>query len=353
MRMAIVEIIGYLIRELACSEDLTSDAHQTQKQLNGLYDLLLERTLDLSSYVRSRVFSVLSRLCDLPVKFPKQRLAITRAAVAALEDKVAGVRKNAISLIVKLIVTHPYGLMHGGLLGMEEWEERYRDVVKELQKTEKALDDTLSGGADAAATDGGDGHRSGDDEGGESSTARPKKKKKKSRCGIMCCAQARFLIDMNRHQNKEAEDAMDVDGEDEEDDEADSIMDEDEPEASEAEDGEGEEGTASSKQKSKGKKNGRKSELDMAALTDEQAALAALESNQLLHLRLRRRYYSEALNFIRQVEEAAQIIFQLLGSTHKAEVLEAMEFFRVAHEYQLDSAEVSLGTCFGYLKTGR
>ncbi len=95
MRMAIVEIIGYLIRELACSEDLTSDAHQTQKQLNGLYDLLLERTLDLSSYVRSRVFSVLSRLCDLPVKFPKQRLAITRAAVAALEDKVAGVRKNA------------------------------------------------------------------------------------------------------------------------------------------------------------------------------------------------------------------------------------------------------------------
>ena len=79
----------------------------------------------------------------------------------------------------------------------------------------------------------------------------------------------------------------------------------------------------------------------MAALTDEQAALAALESNQLLHLRLRKRYYSEALNFIRQVEEAAQMIFQLLGSTHKTEVLEGMEFFRVAHEYQLDSAEVS------------
>jgi condensin complex subunit 1 len=87
-----------------------------------------------------------------------------------------------------------------------------------------------------------------------------------------------------------------------------------------------------------------KSELDMGTLTDEQAALAALESNQLLHLRLRKRYYSEALNFIRQVEEAAQIIFQLLGSTHKSEVLESMEFFRIAREYQLDSAEVSLGT---------
>jgi condensin complex subunit 1 len=179
MRMAIVEIIGQLIRELACSEDLTSDAHQTQKKLNGLYDLLLERTLDLSSYVRSKVFTVLSRLCDLPVKFPKQRLAITRAAVGALEDKVAGVRKNATSLIVKLIVTHPYGLMHGGLLGMQEWEDRYREVLKELQKTEKALDDTLSGAADTGTADKDDEREEGGDEGGESSTAQRKRKKKK------------------------------------------------------------------------------------------------------------------------------------------------------------------------------
>ena len=137
---------------------------------------------------------------------------------------------------------------------------------------------------------------------------------------------------------------MDVDEEDEAEDEADSIMDGDEEaEPSRAEEGEASgdvdgEGASSS---SKSKKGARKSELDMAALTDEQAALAALESNQLLHLRLRKRYYSEALNFIRQVEEAAQLVFQLLGSTHKTEVLEAMEFFRVAHEYQLDSAEVS------------
>jgi condensin complex subunit 1 len=165
--MAIVKIIGCLIRELACSEDLTSDAHQTQKQLNGLNDLLLERTRDLSSYVRSKVFTVLSRLCDLPVKFPKQRLAITRAAVSALEDKVAGVRRNGISLIVKLMVTHPHGLMHGGLLGMEEWEDRYREMVKELQKREKVLDDTLSGNTGEA-----DG-----DEAAESSTALPVKKR--------------------------------------------------------------------------------------------------------------------------------------------------------------------------------
>jgi condensin complex subunit 1 len=168
-----------------------------------------------------------------------------------------------------------------------------------------------------------------------------------------------FLITVNRRRNKDTEDAMDVDeDEDEDEDDPDSIMDEDESASSRDEQGDdgsdevdGERTPSSSKQKSKeGKKSRRKSDLDMAALTDEQAALAALESNQLLHLRLRKRYYAEALNFIRQVEEAAQIIFQLLGSTHKAEVLEAMEFFRVAHEYQLDNAAVSGGRYLGILR---
>ncbi|KAH9976291.1 hypothetical protein BGW80DRAFT_1292568, partial [Lactifluus volemus] len=97
----------------------------------------------------------------------QERLAITRAAVSALEDKVAGVRRNAISLIVRLMVTHPYGLMHSGLLEMEEWEDRYREMVKELQKTEKVLDDALSGNTGEA-----DG-----DEAAESSTALPVKKR--------------------------------------------------------------------------------------------------------------------------------------------------------------------------------
>lgn len=87
---------------------------------------------------------------------------------------------------------------------------------------------------------------------------------------------------------------MDVDKEDE----VDSIMDEDEPEPSEAEEGghTGEVDGDEEAPKSKGKKSGRKFELDMAALTNELAALVALESNQLLHLRLRKRYYSEALD---------------------------------------------------------
>jgi condensin complex subunit 1 len=101
-----------------------------------------------------------------------------------------------------------------------------------------------------------------------------------------------------------------------------------------------EEGSQSAKRK-KAKKNKSRTELDIAALTSEQAALSALESNQLLHLRLRKRYYAEGLNFIRQIEGAMEILTQLLGSTNKAEVLESMEFFRVAFEYQFETAEVS------------
>ena len=103
-----------------------------------------------------------------------------------------------------------------------------------------------------------------------------------------------------------------------------------------------EDGDATPKQKSKRDRSmkRRKSELNIEALTSEQAALAALDGNKMLSLKLRKKYYSEALNFIQQIENAIPIASQLLGSTHKSEVLEAMEFFRIIHEYKFESAEV-------------
>lgn len=92
----------------------------------------------------------------------------------------------------------------------------------------------------------------------------------------------------------------------------------------------------------KKRKRTRKSQIDISALTNEQVALAALQSSKLLHLKLRKRYYAEALSFIRQMENGMEIVEKLLGSTNKAEVLESMEFFRVAYEYQFSKAEVCL-----------
>jgi condensin complex subunit 1 len=105
-----------------------------------------------------------------------------------------------------------------------------------------------------------------------------------------------------------------------------------------------EDGDATPKPKSKRGKSmkRRKSELNMEALTNEQAALAALDGNEMLSLKLRKKYYSEALNFIQQIENGIPIASLLLGSTHKSEVLEAMEFFRIIHEYKFEGAEVNI-----------
>ena len=95
-----------------------------------------------------------------------------------------------------------------------------------------------------------------------------------------------------------------------------------------------------SKHKKASKLKPRKSELDVTALSQEQAVLAKYSDQELTALRLRRRYYSDALTFIRQIEGAMDPMCKLLGSTNKAEVLEVMDFFRVAHEYQFESAKV-------------
>ena len=63
-------------------------------------------------------------------------------------------------------MTHMYGLMHGGLLGMHKWEEQYHEVMQELQKAEKVLDDTITG-ADADKEE--EGEQQAD--GGESSSS--------------------------------------------------------------------------------------------------------------------------------------------------------------------------------------
>ncbi|TDL22771.1 hypothetical protein BD410DRAFT_898004 [Rickenella mellea] len=402
MRMAIVEVIGCLIREIAMSEE--GEQESREKKLNGLFDLLTERFLDLSSYVRAKVINTISKLCDLPVKFPKQRLAIAAHTVGSLEDKASSVRRYAIALLTKLILTHPYGLMHGGLLKLDEWQERYDAVCKELEAVdvegmerpmteqesdeESGEDDEDDEEEEEGDQDTFERQRNRDQENEEeeydnqtvaSSPMKSARKPRRSKSRSQSIA---------TYASSEAGDAMEVDQEMLEDNEVgnDDIQGFDDDEFDE---GYGDEEAtpqnspskgnitlnnmktpfrtpyktpkktpaktpgrtpktprtvqkSTKKDKKKKKKKPRKSQLDISALTDEQVALAALQSNQILHLKLRRKYYAEGLNFIRQIEGAMEIIGQLLGSTNKAEVLESMEFFRVAHEYQFESAQVGI-----------
>ena len=62
MRMALVEIVGMLIKEIAMSEE--GEQESREKKINSLFELLTERFLDLSSYVRAKVINTLSKLCE-------------------------------------------------------------------------------------------------------------------------------------------------------------------------------------------------------------------------------------------------------------------------------------------------
>ncbi|KAI0723732.1 non-SMC mitotic condensation complex subunit 1-domain-containing protein [Cerioporus squamosus] len=314
MRQALVEVIGSIIRELSDMPDGEDAPNKAQhlKQINGLYESLIERLLDNSSYVRQRVMQVLARLCEgnSDAKFPQQRLAMTRAAVEALEDKTSTVRKGAIVLLTKLILTHPYG-MYGGPLSEREWKERYQEMSDMLAKMEGAVGKAVEREEEASQAgdeeEEGEVEEDGDDEDGEESGRKRRKSKR-----------------------KKGEDDMEVDGEEEEEEEADIDMDD------------GSDDEAPRPRKKKGKKKARKSELDLEALTNEAAALGAMNENQHMQVKLQKKYCLDALEFIRYVEEGMKTVQRLLASKSTAEALEAMEFFRIAHEYKFDGADAGI-----------
>ncbi|KAG8995637.1 Condensin complex subunit [Tulasnella sp. 427] len=238
---------------------------------------------------------------SLPVKFPKQRQEIAKHVVAMLQDKSSSVRRYAIALLTKLILTHPFGLLHGGPLNLTEWEGRYETVTKELKEMER----TLGMGVPP------------DLEGSQAEQGEPQ-------------------------EEGEKEDDQEDQTEDEEDE------DEDEAEAAEVaeamEEDEGEEAEPAPKKEKKVKKakTARSSlPVDLANVTDEQV-LAAFDAEKHVKLKLIKKYVADALAFIRQVEGASGTLSQLLVSTSKAEVLESMEFFKTAHDYEMECAEIGI-----------
>ena len=62
MRMAIIEIIGILIKDTSESDE--GDEEQKTKQIKRYFELLTERYLDLNSWVRSKVLTTLIKLCE-------------------------------------------------------------------------------------------------------------------------------------------------------------------------------------------------------------------------------------------------------------------------------------------------
>ncbi|CAE6447473.1 unnamed protein product [Rhizoctonia solani] len=264
MRMALVEIVGLLIKEVA--EDELFEKERKEKRLNSLFSTLIARFMDVSTYVRARLLATLIKLCELPNKFPTQRLRMTVAVICALKDRASTVRKNAVALLTKLILTHPYALIHGGPLNKEEWEAGHARVCKDLQALGEAELERIEAEAEATET-----------------------------------------------KEEQEGDEMEVDEEEEGDDE--------------------EENGGRKKVKKVKKEKPSAPALDLTNITEDQ-----LQGNDGARLRLTKRYYADALNFIQHIELAMESVEELLTSTYRSETLEAIEFFRVCHDYEIKAA---------------
>ena len=279
MRNAILEVLGLLIRELSLTEPGALDMDDTKhvRLLESFFQLVFERLLDLNSYVRAKAASVLLKTCDLPPKLPKLRLELTTLAVRSLHDKAATVRKNCLALLTRLVLTHPYGRLHGGELALEEWQDRLNKLDEELK-----------------------------------------------------------VLDLPDEAEIEARRLMEDVAEETEEDAAQEEEEEADPDQSV-------DSTAEPPLKTKApprrkKRAPRRSMLDLAA-ADQSTALAQVDSDTLQRLRLTKAYYTDAITFIEALELAMDTVTELLASSVKSEVLEAIEFCKVAKEYKLEAAE--------------
>src|SRR6266511_3168348 len=64
----------------------------------------------------------------------------------------------------------------------------------------------------------------------------------------------------------------------------------------------------------------------------------SISRDDFTRLQLTRRYYADAVRFINQIHTAIPTLCQLLASTTKSEVLEAIIFFETAHMYKMEVA---------------
>lgn len=69
---------------------------------------------------------------------------------------------------------------------------------------------------------------------------------------------------------------------------------------------------------------------------------AAFDPAKISTLLLQKRYYTDALQFVRQLEAVVPTLCMLLASTTRTEVVDVMDFFVEAHLYRLDGAAAGL-----------
>lgn len=139
LRCSVVETCGNIVVDILKSESEDpdgADEHTANRtlQVDGLLNLLEERFLDQNPFVRTKAIQAMVKICSLPVRIPKRRQSVMLYAVRSLADRSTLVRRNAIKLMYKLLLTHPFSAAHGTQLAYTEWKKRLDDAEAELEK---------------------------------------------------------------------------------------------------------------------------------------------------------------------------------------------------------------------------
>ncbi|EDO15554.1 hypothetical protein Kpol_1042p13 [Vanderwaltozyma polyspora DSM 70294] len=141
LRCSVVEACGNIVTELIKDQE-TLDHYK--QQIGVLMELLEERFQDSNPFVRTKAIQGCLKICEMKVKFNRSRVNFTKLAVRSLEDRSSLVRRNAVKLLSKLLLTHPFGGMNGNQLILKDWEKCLEEATAQLDKYEESQGETES-----------------------------------------------------------------------------------------------------------------------------------------------------------------------------------------------------------------
>lgn len=136
IRNGIVDSCSHIVMALSASTD---EGEHYRSQIEGVLELVEERILDVSPYVRSRVLQLFSGVCDLQVRFNAHFQQTANMAAQCLNDKSGLVRGRAAKLLQKLVSNHPFSAMHGAQLNTKTWKDRLSGIEAEIKELEESM----------------------------------------------------------------------------------------------------------------------------------------------------------------------------------------------------------------------
>lgn len=142
IRNGIVDSCSQIVVSISTTGE---DGEHYRSQIEGVLELVEERVLDVSPYVRSRVLQLFSNVCDLEVRFNAHFQQTANMAVECLNDKSGLVRGRAAKLLQKLVTTHPFKALHGAQLNMGVWKDRLAGIEVEIADLEKSMPAEMNG----------------------------------------------------------------------------------------------------------------------------------------------------------------------------------------------------------------